>query len=285
MNPAAHIPTLLVQREGASRCDIDPADPHAEVWKDADGTLAAVGLRSGTEYCFDLAGVGHFQFDPASKAVRVSPIRDVADHTLSDAFLRTIVPLYLQVCGFEVLHASAFETAAGIVALCGVKETGKSTIAYALSRRGYPIWADDAVVFHAHEREALAFQLPFRTRLRPASANFFGVEPRLTTERVSSTRCEARRLLAVCVMERVPGRSAGSAAEVQRLNGATAFAAALAHGYCFSLRDAVRKQTMMTNYIALASSVPIFSVRYATGLEHLSEILESLEAIASCVVR
>src|ERR671935_59558 len=67
-----------------------------------------------------------------------------------------------KLAGREVLHASAVITARGVVAFCAVSTTGKSTIAYQFSRRGYGIWADDALAFDGADRGVTALWLPFQ---------------------------------------------------------------------------------------------------------------------------
>src|SRR5205823_1705698 len=86
---------------------------------------------------------------------------------VDDLFRTAVVPLALQVFGYEVLHASAVRTESGVSAFCGLSGTGKSTVAYGLSRRGYPLWADDAVVFSAvDEGTTHCFRIPFAFHLR-----------------------------------------------------------------------------------------------------------------------
>ena len=53
--------------------------------------------------------------------------------------------------------------------------SGKSTIAYGLHRRGYRLWADDAVALEVSESAITALPLPFDVRLRPATAALFGL--------------------------------------------------------------------------------------------------------------
>ncbi len=90
-----------------------------------------------------------------------SPIRGTSSHfpteaspdSIEDTYRRGVLPLVLQLRGHEVLHASAVSTASGLLVLCGVSGTGKSTFAYGLSRRGYPLWADDAVVLDIEDED------------------------------------------------------------------------------------------------------------------------------------
>jgi len=66
---------------------------------------------------------------------------------------------------------------------------------------------------------------------------------------------------------------------VERLAPATAFREILPHAYSFSLADGDRKRRMMQAYLQLVSAVPVYRVRFRTGLEHLDAITEALERL------
>ena len=198
---------------------------------------------------------------------------------LRDTFYRSVLPMALQVFGKEVLHASAIETAYGTIAFCAISESGKSTIAYGLSRRGHPLWADDAVVFEISDRGVWAHPMPFEIRLRPASAQYFGysqndADNSTSGDYLSQANVKPVPLAAVCLLER------GDRLEpvrIHRMLPIHAFPAVLSHAYCFSLQDMERKRRMMHAYLALVREVPVFTIRFSTGLEALPQLLESIE--------
>ena len=64
---------------------------------------------------------------------------------------------------------------------------------------------------------------------------------------------------------------------IHRILPIHAFPAALTHAYCFSLEDMERKRRMMLAYLALVREVPVFTIRFSTGLEALPELLENIE--------
>ena len=80
----------------------------------------------------------------------------------------------MQALGHEALHASAMRAARGVVLFAAQSRTGKSTVAFGLSCRGYEQWSDDGVVFSVAEEGATAVPLPFDVRLRPQSADILG---------------------------------------------------------------------------------------------------------------
>ena len=108
----------------------------------------------------------------------------------------------LQVSGREVLHASAVRSPAGVTALCADSETGKSTIAFGLSSRGYPVWADDLVAIEVSDQGGVAISLPFTMRLRPPSAALFKQTDSVPVDEHVSPGAENSPLAAICVLQR-----------------------------------------------------------------------------------
>jgi hypothetical protein len=116
-----------------------------QVWRDHEGTVCAAGHTVAGRHWMHVPRIGSFAFGPcAGDAVHVFAEPSARPESVLDTFRRMVLPLALQAQGEEVLHASAVRMLQGVVALCAVSETGKSTLAYALSRRGFPLWADDA---------------------------------------------------------------------------------------------------------------------------------------------
>jgi hypothetical protein len=256
-----------------------PTTADVEVWHDHDGTVAAFGHTTDDQRWMHLPNVASFRFCDAEDEIVAEAFPDTDRNLIVDAFYRSIVPMALQARGREVLHASAVKMPPGVVALCAVSHTGKSTIAFGLGQRGYPLWADDALCFEAADDQVNAIPLPFKIRLRTQSAAFFGCasEPDNSPwEDIDPTATQSIPLAAVCVLKRLPAQHP-SVVEVEALSSAHAFAAVLAHAYCFSLQDIEHKRRMMQHYLELITRVPVFEVRFQAGLEHLDAILDAIE--------
>jgi hypothetical protein len=248
--------------------------PRVEVWREPDGTPCAYGYSVSGERWMHLPGLATFRFD--SQSCNVTAFVDSPDSSDSvlDAFHRTVLPMALQARGLEVLHASAVRTPRGVAALCAVAETGKSTLACGLSQRGYPVWADDAVVFETPNHGVQALPLPFEIRVRSGPITSFDSTP------PDSARARSPMPLAVvCVLERAAASSSRGPVEISRLSSARAFTAALTHAYCFDLHDKERKRRMMENYLDLVERVPVFEIRFQAGLDKLPVILDGIEQV------
>ncbi len=266
----------------------DATDPRVQVWRELDGKVCAYGYTKGGLHWMYLPGLASFCFDDGVNGVTAVPHNFAREELILDAYRRNVLPMVLQTRGREVLHASAVLTPRGVVALCAVSGVGKSTTAFALSRQqGWPLWADDAVAFEASGAGVTAIPLPFSLRLLPETATFFArgstaedeMRPRVATARGGASE----QLAALLVLNRKMDNHSGAAVRIRRVPSNQAFLDVLAHAYCFSLQDAERKRSMMRHYLDLVNQIPVFEVRYSTGLKMLPTVLESIGQLVSKV--
>jgi len=263
--------------------DCDSASPAARdaeslAWQDKNGRPVGRAYMDEGVHVVELDGVARFSFAPDTTEVVAVPAPGVDRAVLEDYFRRWILPLAVQVRGLEVLHASAVSGRNGVAAFCAASEAGKSTLAYGLGVRGYRIWTDDALAFDVVERRPQALTLPFRVRLRPLSAAHFGVSARGPAGAlVDAPLAEAdgsAPITAVFLLER---STEVDPVELSTVAPLEAFPALLEQSYHFGAEHVTRKRTMLTRYLDLASRVPIYRLRMATGLEHLDHVLDAVE--------
>ena len=250
----------------------DAAEGEVEVWKGNDG-FEAYGYTAGGYFWAHFPDTAAFRFLGDDSRVAAFPDAGARPEVVEDVYYRNVLPLVLQLRGHEVLHASAVSTKHGLVILCGLSGMGKSTFAYALSKRGYAVWADDAVALEIGDDEISAFRVPFRLGLRKDAA-FFAYEPGdRDRDDVAPLRSP---ILALVILERSDEPHA-PLANIARLEPAHAFPALLPHAYYFTLSDPARKAQMIDRYLRLASSARTFDVRYRPGLGEISSVLDAIE--------
>jgi hypothetical protein len=270
----ALVPELvLVSPAEEERLLPEAADGAVETYAGNEG-FEAYGYAAGGHYWVHLPGTASYRFRADEPSVVAVSDSGTPRARVEDAYLRNVLPLVLQLRGYEVLHASAVSTRAGLLVLCGVSGAGKSTFASALSERGYPTWADDAVVLDIHGDEAIAMQIPFRLKLRADDA---ALRARGDGDHESGDLGPSRtKLVALLVLGPLKGQDA-VLVDVQRLAPRNAFTALLPHAYYFRLSDPARNALMLDRYLHLASSVPTFDVRYRRGLGHLASVIDEIE--------
>lgn len=246
-----------------------------EVWRENDGTICAYGYSQADQHTMIMPGQASFVFATHAEEVMAIPTLSASREQLEDTFYRNILPMVLQVSGQEVLHASAIRIGGGVLGLCAISETGKSTIAYAFGQRGYTQWADDALVVDLSKDRVNTKPLPFCIRLRPASAAHFSYQTKRSFQQHEVT--ESVPLTAFCVLQRIPGEYDRPIVQTECLSTRQALPELLKHAYCFSLRDTERKRRMLQNYLRLVQEIPVFSVGFSTGLHGLDILLDTIE--------
>jgi hypothetical protein len=259
----------------------DTGDPTVTLWCNRQGVLGALSHIVDREHWLHNLGVASFKLDFSRNAVFAVPSPSASPEEINDEFQNTVWPTFLQILGWEALHASAVISAHGVVAFCAASETGKSTLAYGLGLRGYPVWADDAVVLEFLPQSIQTVSLPFHLRLRSSSALHFGYsEAQMTRGRL---RREGQRtetplsVKAICLLEQVESLPDGRVVTIQLLGGAEGVVGVLDHALYFNRQDQARKRRMIQNYLRLVGQVAVFKVCMSRGVERLPTILDELE--------
>jgi hypothetical protein len=247
-----------------------------DVWRDNDGIPCAYAYSRGDKDWIHLPGLAQFSFDLVTSTITAFAPSSTSREAVIDAYYRTVLPMALQASGHEVLHASGVRIDGHAVALTAVSGTGKSTFAHALSRRGAPMWADDAFVLSldGEGRGVFTQPLPFRVRLRASAIEYFGpagVKQSWSTGKMTENQRQLP-VSAVFVLDRDPSASI----KVTRLTGMAAFQALLTNSYCYSLRAIARKRRMIENYLSIATQVPVFQLRFKADWDSMPTITDTI---------
>lgn len=227
----------------------------------------------------ELTQLASFRLDLSSRhTIRVFARPGASRELIEDLYRRSVVPLFMQALGRETLHASAVRSERGVLAFCGDRGTGKSTIAYALARRGLAQHADDALVLSLDSGDVRTVPLQFTPRLRPAARTFFGHGTGISEfpERVgSSSRPDAgaEPLATIFILRR---DDACVAPSVRELAPPAAFEVLLRHAHCFEPGNPVQRRRLLQNYLDISTRIPIYEVEFASGLDALDGLLDEL---------
>jgi hypothetical protein len=225
----------------------------------------------------EIPGCGRFWFGPDAGAVWVVPDAGVSRAVVDDVYRRAVLPMVLQVSGTQVLHASAVDGPGGRWVLCGRSGTGKSTLAYALSRRGHPLRADDAVAFEVAGGRFVGIDLPHAIRLSRAAASHLGAHQPAPERLTPAGPAAPTPLAALVLLERASEGYAPRPPEIATVEPAEGFACLLTHAYCFSPDRGGARRTMVEHYLELAAAVPILRVSFRPGLEQLELLVDVIE--------
>lgn len=113
-----------------------------------DGHEFSIARGPGGDLLFAYGDEARFRFDRAAGVLECAP-GEPADLAWQRVLLSRVLPNVSLAYGREALHASAVESPRGVVAIAAPSETGKSTLAAELVRRGWPLCTDDVLVLDA----------------------------------------------------------------------------------------------------------------------------------------
>jgi hypothetical protein len=281
------MPSLLIAAGTVVPPLPSPTDPAVTVWCDSRGTPGALSHVVNQEPWLHVLKVASFRLDLEQNAVVAVPCPTASPEAIVDEWQSAVWPAFLQMKGHEALHASAVATRTGVVIFCAASESGKSTLAYALSQRGYPQWADDAVVLAFTSDDVRAVPLPYHIRLRHASALHFGYLRRQVNRgrvrRAGAHHLTAERISAICLLDGTATDADAPAAAIHPVAAATGLTRVLEHAVYFGLQDHARKRLMLEHYLSLVTRVPLWHVRFQRGLHLLPSVIDALEEQLLCV--
>lgn len=276
---SVNVPSLTIVRGTTPDAPSPEDDVVWESHRDHHGrVVASTRAADGGGGLLYLSGVAGYRFMSGLPQVEAFPEPWVADDTVTEGYYRVALPLALQAAGYEVLHASGVQDSSGVHVFCGASGAGKSTVAYALGRRGFQVWADDAVTFTVRRGRILAVPLPFALRLRNGVARFFE-EPGAVSHSMDHKTEVSRRhggeplpIASVSLLER------SATLSLTRLTASQALPSVLYHSFYFSLADEVTRRRMAAQFLDLVASVPIFRVSPWSDFSGIDRVLDELEA-------
>jgi hypothetical protein len=241
-------------------------------WPVGHGGALLHGWREPGCACICVPGLATFRMPlgPLGSGVEAACLLEdpAAWPRASEAFYRSVLPMFLHLAGFEVLHASAVATDQGAVAFAARSGTGKSTAARLLAERGHPRLADDATVWDLGPEGPRLWPLPFRGLPDPPGGDGLG----------PAWRSESLPLKAVVVLERMDGHSQASFSP-ERLLPAAAFQALLPHATLVELAPEGRPLATAEATLDLALSVRVLRVRFQPDPDRLGAWADRLEAL------
>lgn len=259
----------------------DAGSPDLHTWLDRRGGVVAEGFRHSGAYWMAWRSLATFRFCTDDPRITAYAVPGVPVDIIRDTYRRSVLPLALQALGWEALHASAIVCREGIVAFPAVSETGKSTVAFGLRRRGFPQWSDDGVVFKMEGDGAVALPLAFSVRLRPGSSKLFTKNSRPAVrladrEPGGQAHRVPQPVVKVCLLTRMEDGAAPGRPQLTAIPKARAFRELLAHAHVLDPSDEARRALMMRAYLELAARVQVWQVTFAPKRDQFDLMLDTI---------
>jgi hypothetical protein len=173
-----------------------------------DGCEMTIERGIAGDLLFTYDDRARFRIDASLQALDCAPTDERVNW--QGVLVCKVLPKISVMCGYEALHAAAVDSPEGVVAFVGESGAGKSTLARELTRRGWPLFADDTLIlgrevphvraYPGSAEESLPGALCSRRR-GTTLANLWG--ERSPAAEISSRSPRPVRML--CLLERRPG--------------------------------------------------------------------------------
>jgi len=201
--------------------------------------------------------------------------------------LHLVFPFVLRLRGSLSLHACAVALPGGASVFLGESGDGKSTLAAAFAREGFPVLADEVVVLPHGPRPLCLPGLPY-LRLSPASltALFDGsvwASPGhdgkllLQLEDLSSGASTVPQpLCSIYILARRQAQAFGRRVHITPMGPKESLKALLSRDYTAALISPPQMQETLARYAELCQGLPVYRLEYASGFEVLPLVIQAV---------
>lgn len=254
-------------------------------WLSLDGEEATLFVREGGGFLLRFVDQADFRITLDPVTVSCTPVPGTSDETLADLHFNQVLPLILAHRGQTVLHASAVAVEGQGIGFVGATGRGKSTLAAAFARAGYPFLTDDGLIVRAG---ALGYHIePRRPILRLRSDSEAAmravVPPRDAGEDLTKRRIGASPDLPFG-QDAVPLKAifilteSGSPEHptIAPLAPSAAVAALMQHSFILDVEDRLRVSALFGALADLAEQVPCATLDYSRDYTALPDVIAAL---------
>ena len=276
----AHLPKVVFRKDTANGLSATPDHVVSKGWYRAewypDGRIRFVwpGLLS----CVLSADGDDVAVTPLGDDVAEGFITHLFGHVLSFALLKK---------GFEPLHSTVLAAPGGAIGILGDSGYGKSTLAAALMSAGLPLVTDDLLVLLPEGEDLMAQPGLPRLKLWPEAAARFipeapsepmapGAQKRIYPLESPRWTAEPRPLRTLYLLRRPVTRNVTSRVTIRTIPQANAFVEITRNTFNSMLVDPVRLRGQFRFASDLAARVPVRSLTYPPGFEHLPDVVDRL---------
>jgi hypothetical protein len=263
--------------------DIEPECRSGQLWFNqvalADG---AVYLRWGKLFEFLVSADGH--------RIECHRLMSGSFESLSTYLLGQVLSFAFVTQGLEPLHATVVVAGSTGIGLLGASGDGKSTLAAAFLRAGYPILTDDLLVLRQSSSGYQAYPGPPRIKLFPETAKMLlgdtmsGVlmndaSPKMIFPlKQSQYHPFPASLAALYVLSRRKSASEGCRVRIRNLSGRHAYLALSRHCFNRRIQDRERLRRQFLAASELAARIPIRLISYPGSIAALPAVREAVLA-------
>lgn len=254
--------------------------PLLEIWRTAPNSPITKVRQNGSDYWLSCAEYGAIRIACENLEISTFP-KNEADASEFEFFLsHEWLPMAYQICGTQVLHASAVVNLKNnrILAFCGDTGSGKSTFGFGFAQhKGWIQIADDRLAFQIENNTIKPVFIPNHVQLRPKSADHFG---EIAYDYQICQWIDSNIVLdTVFFLTQVhrPSPGADQLLHIQPVSKADSFKLLLKQAFALTTKSPDHNQIIMNSYLTLANQIHAYQLDYTSEFKHLNEIFNAID--------
>ncbi len=262
-----------------------PADAHMELRKKTNLGSDLLVYRNGLRHILRLEGLAQFSISANGGLITCFPLSNASASFIRSMLFGAILSYVLHLKGVANLHASVVSLPSGAVGFLAEPGRGKSTLAAAFIRQGYPLLSDDILAIRGIHGKLLAMPgfpwvsiTPQVLKYVRAGLGRNGVEmdfdkARVPVDGMGGSFCpQPLPLRALYLLERNDKKEV----EICSLSAPVALRELLEHTNCLPLlsRELVRQS--FDHLAPVVASIPVHRLRYPSGLALIPSVIKAI---------
>lgn len=253
-----------------------------ETWKNSLDPFRSEIRLSATNYWIACHEFGAVSIHLDSYKIATYP-RIGVDYVEFEQFvIHNWLPLAYQVSGIQVIHASAILNTEKkkIILITGDSGSGKSTIAYGLSKiNQWAQIADDRAAFSIVDGKPQLVPIPDTINLRRPSADYFEIKN--YEKKINYSIDGVAEIEAVIFLEQLPktDNNLFSNISFHQVSKTEAYTCLLEQAFALSPSLAEPNKKMITSYLNLAIQANMIRLSYSPNFANLEKIINSIDGL------
>ncbi len=250
-----------------------------DFWVTPEGNIAAEFYRSEEGFLLRFPGEADFQIKPDQSSVSCTPVPHKPDDLPITLFKNSIRPVLGNHLGGLNLHGSGVAIGNSAVAFVGPSRRGKTTLAGAFARSGFPCLTEDVIELEPSGSSfTLIAQEPHLRLFRDSAEFLLGKkledaetdDEKVLLDESSALEFSCKKHPLRCIF--FLGDCETDDVEVRPINQAAAIAELLQQSFVLDVEDQDRLRDHFLRLSHLAKSVPCYELDYPREFERLNDV-------------
>lgn len=269
-------------QQGEAREQGELASAAYDRWVSPDGDVVAEFHRLATGFLLRFPDRADFAIATEDLAVTCFPVPETDPATIATLFANSVAPVIGNHRGGLNLHGSAVVVGNLALAFMGLSRRGKTTLAGAFAKAGFPFLTEDVLALEARDAAYLVTPQPSVLRVFGDSAAYLLGDAELAHPDDEKRELSGGDSLpvaaapvplgAICIL----GPGTAETVQLTGLGEAAALAEVLRHGFLLDVEDKARLRGHFARIAALAGSVPCYRLDYPRRFDHLTSVVETI---------